>query len=98
MGRALKAIITVRLADHDKVARRDWLGELGQEDAVSQVYSVSGETDDVIVLNLNDMDEFKRLSERLFSNNKNVTQYTTLFDLEQHKWELLVRPTLILRY
>ena len=94
MGRALKAIITVRLADHGKAARRDWLGDLEQEDAVSQVYSVSGETDVVVVLNLADMDEFQRLSERLFSDNKNVTQFTTLFCLEQHKFELALKPSI----
>ena len=92
IGRALKAIITVRLADHGKAARRDWLGDLDKEDAVSQVYSVSGETDFVIVLNLTDMDEFQCLSERLFSDNKNVTQYTTLFALEQHKFDLALKP------
>ncbi len=92
MGRALKAFITVRLADHGKASRRDWLRDLDKEDAVSQVYSVSGETDVVIVLNLTDMEEFQCLCDRQFSDNKNVTQYTTLFSLEQHKFELALKP------
>lgn len=92
VGRALKAIITVRLADHGKTARRGWLGDLDDEKAVSQVYSVSGETDVVVVLNLADMDEFQDLSERLLSDNQNVIQFTTMFVLEQHKFELALRP------
>ena len=88
MGRALKAIVTVMLADHGKSARLDWLEQLNDEKAVSQCYSVSGETDIVIVLNLADMDEFHQVSERLFSDNKNVLQYTTMFTLEQHKFDL----------
>ncbi len=92
MGRALKAIITVRLADHGKAARRDWLGDLDCEEAVSQVYSVSGETDVVVMLNLTDMDEFQDLSERLFSDNHNVIQFTTMFVLEQHKFEVALKP------
>lgn len=92
MGRALKAIITVKLADHGKAARRDWLHDLDDEDAVSQVYSVSGETDVVVVLNLADMDELQSLSERLFSDNQNVIQFTTMFVLEQHKFEMALKP------
>ncbi len=88
MGRALKAIITVKLADHGKTARRKWLGDLKKEDAISQIYSVSGETDVVLVLNLADMAEYQRLSERLFSDNKNVIQFTTMFALEEHKFEM----------
>ncbi len=92
MGRALKAIVTVRLADHGKTARRDWLADLDQEKAVSQVYSVSGETDVVVVLSLADMDEFQQLSERAFSDNENVVQFTTMFVLEQHKLDLALTP------
>ncbi len=92
MGRALKAIITVKLADHGKAARRDWLYDLDDEDAVSQVYSVSGETDVVVALSLADMDEFQDLSERLFSDNQNVVQFTTMFVLEQHKFKLALKP------
>ncbi len=92
MGRALKSIVTVRLADHGKSARKDWLARLNQESAVSQVYAVSGETDIVIVLNLTDMEEFQALSERLLADDENVVQFTTMFVLEQHKFELSLTP------
>ncbi|MGZ9810862.1 Lrp/AsnC family transcriptional regulator [Pseudoroseicyclus sp. H15] len=94
MGRALKAIITVKLADHGKSARREWLADLDRETAVSHVYSVSGETDAVIMLNLADMEEFQALSERVFSDNANVIQFTTMFVLEQHKAVLALEPCL----
>ncbi|WP_299149548.1 Lrp/AsnC family transcriptional regulator [uncultured Tateyamaria sp.] len=92
MGRALKAIVTVRLADHGKTARRDWLAQLDREKAVSQVYSVSGETDVVVMLNLTDMEEFQQLGERMFSDNQNVIQFTTMFVLEQHKFNMALEP------
>lgn len=92
MGRALKAIVTVKLADHGKTARRDWLADLDQEMAVSEVYSVSGETDVVVMLSLTGMDEFQQLSERAFSDNENVVQFTTMFVLEQHKLDLALTP------
>lgn len=92
MGRALKAIVTVKLADHGKAARQDWLAELDREKAVSQVFSVSGETDVVVMLNLTDMEEFQQLSECVFSDNENVIQFTTMFVLEQHKLNLALEP------
>lgn len=88
MGRSLKVIVTVVLADHGKMARLDWLDSLKNESVVSQVYSVSGASDMVIVMNLADMDEFHKVCDRLFSENQNVLQFTSMFVLEQHKFDL----------
>ncbi|MEM8798118.1 MAG: Lrp/AsnC family transcriptional regulator [Pseudomonadota bacterium] len=88
MNRPLKAIVTVKLTDHGVAARRDWLKEMECEPAISQVYSVSGETDTVIMMNLTDMEEFQGLSQRLFAEDDNVLQYQSLFVLEQHKFDL----------
>lgn len=48
MGRNVKAIVSVKLVDHGNDAREEWLAKLADEKAVSQVYSVSGETDAVV--------------------------------------------------
>ncbi|MBL4808232.1 MAG: Lrp/AsnC family transcriptional regulator [Rhodobacteraceae bacterium] len=88
MGRNLKAIVSVKLFDHGNEAIRDWMSALNAERAVSQVYSVSGETDAVVILTLAHMKEFQQLSQRLFAGNPNVIQFITQFVLEEHKFEL----------
>jgi len=92
MGRELKAIVTVKLADHGKSARKDWLSRLRDENAVSQVYAVSGETDVVIIWSLTNMSEFQDVSSRLLSEDQNVVQFQTMFVLEQHKFDLALAP------
>ncbi|MEM7446518.1 MAG: Lrp/AsnC family transcriptional regulator [Pseudomonadota bacterium] len=88
MGRDLNAVVTIKLADHGKSARKDWLVRLNEDEAVSQAYIVSGETDVVVILTMADMGEYQNVSERLFSEDKNVLQFQTLFVLEQHKFDL----------
>ncbi|USG60095.1 Lrp/AsnC family transcriptional regulator [Sneathiella marina] len=88
MGRNVKAIVSVRLFDHGNDARKEWLNALIQERAVSQAYSVSGETDAVIFLTLANMSEFQELSQRLFSGDPNVFQFVTHFVMEEHKFDL----------
>ncbi|WP_254055707.1 Lrp/AsnC ligand binding domain-containing protein [Ruegeria sp. EL01] len=88
MGRNVKAIVSVKLVDHGNDAREDWLASLAEERAVSQVYSVSGETDAIVFLTLANMGEFQELSQKLFAGNSNVFQFVTQFILEEHKFEL----------
>ena len=71
----LKAIVTIKLADHGVKARKQWLTDMKTEAAISQIYSVSGETDTVVIMNLTDMEEFQELSQRLFAEDENVLQY-----------------------
>lgn len=88
MGRNVKAIVSVKFLDHRNDALTDWLASLAQERAVSQVYSVSGETDAVVFLTLANMKEFQELSQKLFAGNPNVAQFVTQFVLEELKFEL----------
>ncbi len=88
MGRNLKVIVTIKLADHGASARKNWLKFLNDESAVSQVYVVSGETDIVVMLTLSHMREFQEVSQKLFSENINVIQFQSLFVLEEHKFNL----------
>lgn len=88
MGRGIKAIVTLKLADHGLEARRDWVKQVNAERAVSQFYGVSGETDMVAILQVGSMGEFQDVSKRLFAADKNVLQYFSLFVLEEHKFEL----------
>ena len=88
MGRNVKCIVNVKLVDHGNDARKSWLASLAEERAVSQVYSVSGETDAVVFLTLANMKEFQDLSQSLFAGNPNVLQFVTQFVLEEHKFDL----------
>jgi len=88
MGRNLKAIVTIKLADHGASAREKWMRHLNDEPVISQIYTVSGETDVVVILILRHMREFKEISQRLFSEDENVIQFQSLFVLEEHKFNL----------
>lgn len=88
MGRHIKAIVSVKLVDHGNDAREDWLTSLAEERAVSQVYSVSGEMDAVVILTLANMKEFQELSQNLFAGNSNVLQFVTQFVLEELKFDM----------
>ncbi|WP_282609550.1 Lrp/AsnC family transcriptional regulator [Pelagibius sp. Alg239-R121] len=88
LGRGIKAIVTLKLADHGLEARRDWLQQVVEEPTVSQFYGVSGETDMVAILKVGSMKVFQEVSKRLFASDPNVVQYVSLFVLEEHKFDL----------
>lgn len=87
MGRNVTAIVTVTLADHSNVARKDWQALLTRERAVTQAYTVSGEADAVILMSLMNMKEYQDLSQSLFAGDPNIVQFVTQFVLETHKFE-----------
>jgi DNA-binding Lrp family transcriptional regulator len=81
-GRSLKAIVTER---HGEQHMRDFLDMVAREPAVIQAYSVSGETDALLMLRLGDMGEFDALCERLFRERSNVARYYTMFVIRTAK-------------
>lgn len=84
-GRSMKAIVTVELERHGEEHMRRFLDLIAKEPAVTQAYSVSGETDAVLVLSLKDMEEFDALCERLFRGRTNVARYYTMFVIRTAK-------------
>ncbi|MGF7008661.1 Lrp/AsnC family transcriptional regulator [Aminobacter sp. BE322] len=79
VGQGMKAIVTVELERHGEQYMRQFLLLASQEPAVTQAYSVSGQTDAVLMLRLKNMDEFEELCERLFRSQSNITRYYTMF-------------------
>lgn len=77
--RGMKAIISVELERHGEQYMRQFLDLAAQESAVAQAYSVSGQTDAVLMLRLRDMEEFEALCERLFRDRSNVARFYTMF-------------------
>jgi Lrp/AsnC family leucine-responsive transcriptional regulator len=65
-GRRMKAVVTVELERHGEEYMRRFLELVAAEPAVIQAYSVSGNTDAVLMLRLEDMGESDVLCERLF--------------------------------
>lgn len=84
-GKGLRAIITVELERHGEQYMRSFLDLAARERAVIQAYSVSGETDAILMLRLADMDEFDALCERLFRDRSNVARYYTMFVIRTAK-------------
>jgi Lrp/AsnC family leucine-responsive transcriptional regulator len=62
----MKAVVTVELERHGEEYMRRFLELVAAEPAVIQAYSVSGNTDAVLMLRLEDMGESDVLCERLF--------------------------------
>jgi DNA-binding Lrp family transcriptional regulator len=83
--RRMKAIVTVELERHGEQHTRRFLALAAEEQAVIQAYSVSGQTDVVLMLRLVDMAEFDALCERLFRDGSNVARYYTMLVIRTAK-------------
>jgi Lrp/AsnC family transcriptional regulator, leucine-responsive regulatory protein len=84
-GRSLKAFVTVGLERHSENHMRQFLDAASSEPAVVQAYTVSGETDAILMLRLAHMEEYDALCERLFKEENNVARYTTSFVIRTAK-------------
>jgi DNA-binding Lrp family transcriptional regulator len=60
---------------------------------VIQAYSVSGQTDAILMLRLSDMAEFDALCERLFRDHANVARYYTSFVIRTAKETTAIQLT-----
>ena len=84
-GRGLKAIVTIELERHGEQYMREFLDLAAREPAVMQAYSVSGETDAILMLRLIDMEEYDAFCERLFKDRSNVARFYTMFVIRTAK-------------
>ncbi|SMG49656.1 Lrp/AsnC family transcriptional regulator [Paracoccus sp. J56] len=90
-GRALKALVTVELKLHGEQHMRRFLDLASAEEAVSQAYAVTGETDVVLMLRLRDMEEFDALCDRLFQDKTNIARFFTMMVIRTAKEETAIR-------
>lgn len=90
-GRVLKALVTVELKLHGEQHMRRFLDLAIAEEAVSQAYAVTGETDVVLMLRLRDMEEFDVLCDRLFRDRTNVARFFTMMVIRTAKEETAIR-------
>ncbi|QFT33528.1 Leucine-responsive regulatory protein [Labrenzia sp. THAF82] len=86
-GRVIKAIVTVELKLHGEQHMRRFLDIVTKEEAVSNAYAVTGASDVVLMLRLQDMEEYDRLCERLFRDQSNVARFFTMVVIKSAKEE-----------
>lgn len=89
-GRVIKAWVTVELKLHGEQHMRRFLDIASAEEAVSQAYAVTGETDVVLMLRLRDMEEFDQLCDRLFRDQTNVARFFTMIVIRTAKEETAI--------
>lgn len=89
-GRGIKALVTVELKLHGEAHMRRFLDIASTEEAVSQAYAVTGETDVVLMLRLHDMEEFDSLCDRLFRDETNVARFFTMMIIRTAKEETAI--------
>ncbi|MEP0521834.1 MAG: Lrp/AsnC family transcriptional regulator [Hyphomicrobiales bacterium] len=89
--RAIKAMVTVELTLHGEQHMRRFLDIASEEEAVSHAYAVTGATDVVLMLRLNDMEEFDALCDRLFRDQTNVARFFTMIVIRTAKEETAIR-------
>jgi DNA-binding Lrp family transcriptional regulator len=90
LNRSLMAIVDVTLERHSADARQGFMEQLLLEPAVGQAYSVTGETDVLLIMNLADIKEYQSICERLFNHDPNIVKFRTLFAMERHKYETAI--------
>ena len=75
--RKLSVVVTVKFEKHGLQARQNFFDQLKREKAVVQCYMVTGEVGSIIMLEVADMEEYTKLTDRLFNEDPNVTAFTT---------------------
>lgn len=85
LGRNLQAIVEVDLDRHGTAAQAAFHARLKQEQAVLRAYSITGESDTLLIMHLKDMDEYRQVCERLFNHDRNVIRFRTSFVMNEIK-------------
>jgi len=90
LNRSLTAIVDITLERHGTEARGMFMDQIMREPAIAQAYSVTGETDVLMIINLVDMKEYQAICNRIFNNDPNVVKFRTLFAMERNKFETAI--------
>ena len=86
----VKALITVELKIHDEQKVRRFLRKASKFDTVSNAYSVTGESDVVLILRTRNMEQLNEISDKLFSEQNNVARYFTMIIRRTEKEETAI--------
>ncbi|RMX06889.1 Lrp/AsnC family transcriptional regulator [Corticibacter populi] len=88
VGRPLMLMVQVQLESEKPELRAPLYRRIAAEPAVQQCYSVTGETDYLLVITLPSMEEYDALARRLFEGDDNVRHFKTSVVLRRLKYGL----------
>ena len=90
MGKRLTALVEVTLARHSAGFHAEFQQRVLAEPAITQCYLVSGETDALLVINIEDMEAYEALANRMFDTYEQIVRYRTLFSIRRVKFQTAV--------
>ena len=88
LGRPLTIFIEVQLVNELDALTAGFRARVAQEEAVQQCYSVTGQTDYLLVVTAADMQEYQALTKRLFEGDQNIQRFVTSIALATLKRSL----------
>ncbi|AZY48811.1 AsnC family transcriptional regulator [Bordetella avium] len=86
-GRALSAVVTLTFTRHGSEYRRELMQALIAEPAVTHCYLVTGTVSCVVIVHMNNMDEYLAFADRHFDQDENVEAFYTHVVLQTVKNE-----------
>jgi Lrp/AsnC family leucine-responsive transcriptional regulator len=92
LGVKLTALIEVTLERHSDEFKSSFIRRVMGDEAVTQCYMVTGETDAVLVVSIRGMEEYVEFTKRMFDSDARVLRYRTLFAMRRIKFETKVKP------
>ena len=96
LGRPLTIFIEVQLVNELDALTAGFSARVAQEEAVQQCYSVTGQTDYLLIVTAADMQEYQALTKRLFEGDQNIQRFVTSIALATLKRSLrLPLPTAV---
>ncbi len=88
LGRPLTIFIEVQLVNELDALTAGFRARGAQEEAVQQCYSVTGQTDYLLIVTAADMQEYQALTKRLFEGDQNIQRFVTSIALATLKRSL----------
>ncbi|MBF5006145.1 Lrp/AsnC family transcriptional regulator [Diaphorobacter caeni] len=77
LGRPLTIFIEVQLVNELDALTAGFRARVAVEEAVQQCYSVTGQTDYLLIVTAADMQEYQALTKRLFEGDQNIRRFVT---------------------
>ena len=85
IGKNLIVYISVSINEHSKAAIEEFEKEMDKLDEVMECYYISGNSDFLLKVHCNDMDDFHNFITSKFSVIKNITQFISSFVMAESK-------------
>lgn len=90
VGKRLTAFVEVTLARHSLDFKAEFRKRVLEERAISQCYMVTGETDALLIVNVEDMDAYEAFASRMFDADQRIVRYRTLFAIRRVKFQTAI--------